>query len=65
MPPSQRSSSITLVLTPIGASTRDEMIAGTYTPPPEMLTLDAAQLRLLRDAVGNLPHPTRTSPKRA
>jgi DNA-binding MarR family transcriptional regulator len=48
-----------VVLTAQGALTRDEMIAGTYTPPPELLTLDAGQLRSLRDAVRNLPGPTR------
>jgi DNA-binding MarR family transcriptional regulator len=46
-----------VILTSRGAATRNEMIAGTYTPPPELLTLDADQLRSLRDAVRNLPGP--------
>jgi DNA-binding MarR family transcriptional regulator len=46
-----------VVLTTRGATTREDMIAGTYTPPPEMLTLDTEQLRSLRDAVRNLPGP--------
>jgi DNA-binding MarR family transcriptional regulator len=49
-----------VVLTPLGAATRDEMIAGTYTPPPEMLALDAGQLRSLREAVRYLPGPARS-----
>jgi len=50
-----------VVLTARGASTRDEMIAGTYTPPPELLSLDADQLRSLRDAVRELPGAARPS----
>jgi DNA-binding MarR family transcriptional regulator len=46
-----------VVLTAQGATIREDMIAGTYTPPPEMLTLDTEQLRSLRDAVRNLPSP--------
>jgi MarR family transcriptional regulator, organic hydroperoxide resistance regulator len=49
-----------VVLTLLGAATRDEMIAGTYTPPPEMLTLEADQLRSLREAVKYLPGPARS-----
>jgi DNA-binding MarR family transcriptional regulator len=48
-----------VVVTSQGATTRDEMIAGTYTPPPELLALDLEQLRSLRDAVRNLPGPAR------
>jgi DNA-binding MarR family transcriptional regulator len=48
-----------VVLTRLGAATREEMIAGTYTPPPELLSLDAEHLRSLRDAVRHLPAPAR------
>jgi DNA-binding MarR family transcriptional regulator len=54
-----------VVLTAAGAAIRDEMIAGTYTPPPEMLALDSEQLRSLRDATRNLPRPARSSPTAA
>jgi DNA-binding MarR family transcriptional regulator len=43
-----------VVLTPRGAQTKAEMIAGTYTPPPELLELDRAELVLLRDATAPL-----------
>jgi DNA-binding MarR family transcriptional regulator len=46
-----------VVLTPSGSATRDEMVAATYTPPPELLALDDGQLRTLRDAVRSLPRP--------
>jgi DNA-binding MarR family transcriptional regulator len=39
-----------VVLTARGAQTKAEMIAGTYTPPPELLELDRAELAALRDA---------------
>jgi len=41
-----------VVLTPGGARTK--MIAGTYTPPPELLDLDRAELAALRDATAPL-----------
>ncbi len=43
-----------VVLTPGGARTKAEMIAGTYTPPPELLDLDRAELAALRDATAPL-----------
>jgi DNA-binding MarR family transcriptional regulator len=47
-----------VVLTPDGVRTRDEMVALMYVPPPELLTLPEADLRLLRDAVARLPRRT-------
>jgi DNA-binding MarR family transcriptional regulator len=46
-----------VVLTSAGVETRNEMLAATYTPPPELLELDAAELVALRDAAASLPHP--------
>lgn len=43
-----------VVLTPAGTRTKAEMIAGTYTPPPELLELDRAELLALRDATAPL-----------
>jgi hypothetical protein len=43
-----------VVLTPLGEQTKAEMIAGTYTPPPELLELDRAELVALRDATAPL-----------
>jgi len=51
-----------VVLTPTGTTTRDEMVAATYTPPPELLALEANTLCTLRDAVRSLPRP---APSRA
>jgi hypothetical protein len=34
-----------LVLTSAWAQTKDELVAGTYTPPPELLELDRVDLR--------------------
>ena len=44
-----------VVLTPIGAQTRAELMAGSYTPPPELLELSRSELAMLRDAVSSLP----------
>ena len=44
-----------VVLTPLGAQTRADLMAGTYTPPPELLELDRTELASLRDAVAKLP----------
>ena len=45
-----------VVLTSVGVETRDEMLAATYSPPPELLQMDAASLAALRDATTSLPH---------
>jgi len=45
-----------VVLTPAGVETRNEMLAATYAPPPELFELDAAQLVALRGAAASLPH---------
>jgi DNA-binding MarR family transcriptional regulator len=39
-----------VVLTPKGATTRAEVLAATYTPPPELLELPRSRLTALRDA---------------
>jgi MarR family transcriptional regulator, organic hydroperoxide resistance regulator len=44
-----------VVLTPAGVQTRAEMVAGTYTPPAQLLELDRADLLALRDAAAKLP----------
>jgi len=45
-----------VVLTPAGVETRNQMLAATYAPPPELLELDAAELVALRGAAASLPH---------
>jgi MarR family transcriptional regulator, organic hydroperoxide resistance regulator len=42
-------------LTPLGVQKRAEMVAETYTPPSELLTLDRTDLITLRDALARLP----------
>lgn len=42
-------------LTPAGAAVRDEMLRRMYTPPPELLSLDAGDLTQLLDGVRRLP----------
>ena len=51
-----------VVLTPLGAEKRSELIVGSYTPPPELLELSRADLALLWEAVARLPRvrPSRT-----
>jgi DNA-binding MarR family transcriptional regulator len=44
-----------VVLTPAGAQTRAQLVAGIYTPPPELLKLKRSELALLREAVAKLP----------
>jgi DNA-binding MarR family transcriptional regulator len=44
-----------VVLTPAGASTRSQLLAGIYATPPELLELDPADLRTLRDLMARLP----------
>jgi MarR family transcriptional regulator, organic hydroperoxide resistance regulator len=43
-----------VVLTLAGVETRNEMLAATYAPPPELMELDAAELAALRDAAASL-----------
>ena len=43
-----------VVLTPAGARTKAEVLAGTYTPPPELLGLERGDLEALRDAASKL-----------
>jgi MarR family transcriptional regulator, organic hydroperoxide resistance regulator len=44
-----------VVLTAAGEQTRSEMMTRTYTPPPELLELNVAELVALRDAAASLP----------
>jgi DNA-binding MarR family transcriptional regulator len=48
-----------VVLTPRGAQTKADLLAGMYAPPPELLALDRDDLALLRDAVARLPATVR------
>jgi DNA-binding MarR family transcriptional regulator len=54
-----------VVLTPLGARTKEEMVAGTYTPPPELLELNRAELSMLREAVAKLPAARRRTSRAA
>ena len=44
-----------VLLTPEGVRLRDEVTAGMYAPPPELLELDATDLAALRAAATKLP----------
>src|SRR4051812_47737707 len=44
-----------VVLTPVGAQTREQLLARSYAPPPELLELSREELALLRGAVARLP----------
>jgi DNA-binding MarR family transcriptional regulator len=44
-----------VVLTPLGAKTRADLLEGVYQPPPELLQLDRAELEALRGALAKLP----------
>jgi DNA-binding MarR family transcriptional regulator len=44
-----------VVLTALGAQTRDRVLRHFFEPPPELLELDRADLVALRDAVAKLP----------
>jgi DNA-binding MarR family transcriptional regulator len=50
-----------VALTPRGEATKAEMIAQTYTPPPELFALSQAALAELRDAVIPLNDAGRTA----
>lgn len=43
-----------VVLTPTGAQTRADLLAGTYAPPGELMSLSRAELLALRDATARL-----------
>lgn len=43
-----------VVLTPLGAATRDRVMRAMYEPPPELLALRREDLEALRDAVTRL-----------
>jgi DNA-binding MarR family transcriptional regulator len=47
----------TVLLTPLGAKTKAELLAALYEPPPELLGLSLSDLEALRDAVAKLPPP--------
>lgn len=49
-------------LTPAGVAARDEMLRRMYAPPPELLELEVADLRALREGVMRLPSVP-TAPK--
>jgi DNA-binding MarR family transcriptional regulator len=51
-----------VVLTPAGVAVRDRMVERMYTPPPELLDLDPAELVALRDAARALPGPGSRDP---
>jgi DNA-binding MarR family transcriptional regulator len=44
-----------VVLTPRGAQVKQLLMDSLFEPPPELLTLDRADLEALRDAVAKLP----------
>jgi DNA-binding MarR family transcriptional regulator len=44
-----------VVLTGLGARTRDQVLEAMFEPPPELLELDRADLVALRDALAKLP----------
>jgi DNA-binding MarR family transcriptional regulator len=44
-----------VVLTPRGAKTRDQVLEAMFEPPPELFELDHDDLVALRDAVAKLP----------
>jgi DNA-binding MarR family transcriptional regulator len=44
-----------VVLTALGARTRDRVLEQFFEPPPELLELDRSDLLALRDAVAKLP----------
>jgi DNA-binding MarR family transcriptional regulator len=45
----------TVVLTPLGASTKAELFTRLHEPPADLLALDRATLLALRDALHRLP----------
>jgi DNA-binding MarR family transcriptional regulator len=46
-----------VALTPTGLALREEMLRRMYTPPPELLDLEPADLAALRDGATRLPRP--------
>ena len=51
----------TVALTPLGASTKAELLARLNEPPADFLALDRASLEALRDALARLPPSLRSS----
>ena len=51
----------TVALTPLGASTKTELLTRLQEPPADFLALDRATLQALRDALARLPASLRTS----
>ena len=45
----------TVVLTPLGISTRERLRESFYDPPDELIDLDVSSLESLRDELGKLP----------
>ena len=43
------------MLTPLGAQLKADLLAGNYTPPSELLSLDEDDLVALRNALAKLP----------
>jgi DNA-binding MarR family transcriptional regulator len=57
-PPSDRRVK-TVVLTPLGITTRDKLRESFYDPPAGLLGLDVASLESLRDELRKIPAPPR------
>jgi len=51
-----------VVLTPLGVKVKADLLAGTYTPPPELLELDETDLTALCDALAKLPSRNERKP---
>ena len=51
----------TVALTPLGASTKAELLTRLEEPPADFLTLDRASLQALRDALARLPASLRAT----
>jgi DNA-binding MarR family transcriptional regulator len=49
-----------VTLTAVGLEARAKLQTGTYTPPPELLELELADLVALRDTTAKLPAPGRS-----
>jgi DNA-binding MarR family transcriptional regulator len=51
-----------VALTPLGVTTKDDVLERLYEPPSELLTLDRETLGVLRDALEELPISAETLP---
>jgi len=54
-----------VTLTPRGAKTQARLRAALFAPPPELLSLEVADLVALRDAAAKLPSGPRPAPRAA